>query len=280
VEILSQSEKTKEVTRPVNIPSNKKLQAERDGVDEFYSLRLSLLTTTSGLAVGTEAELLVARRELTKAWADAVVEVVGSQVTVDRQFEETRGDLVPLSVEKLHTLYREALKGGINIDLWTKSLTNRPKANFPEMMGTDLANVPPARGQDSDGSANGSLWVIWEQDLKLAGQDGFFACAVNPEAKTTVDNSYVSKFKRKVDKVSVVEEYEVIPAVYESVEIEEGIFESREVVPAVFASEEVVKEVTQVVPEEATYALTDNLKARRLKVHAYIGSLRQRGLRG
>jgi hypothetical protein len=288
VDILSSAEKTEEVSKKVKVPTDAQVKAAQEGVNTFYADQRTTLQGANVLGVLSEAEFQSRNDELLVEWGEELKRA-SSQQTVPKIEEQTKGDLVPLAVDKLHMLYREALKNNVNIDLWTKSLTNRPKATFPEMMGTDLANVPPDRNQVGDGTANGSLWVIWEQDLELAGQEGFFASAVNPGASTTQDAGYFSGYRTfertelewqeveiqppkteiQTEIVDVTEEGDVL---YESVEVtlEEGIYQSEQV--------PVQKRYTE--PETATYPLQQNLEARRAKVRAYVGSLLHKGLRG
>jgi hypothetical protein len=185
-------------------------------------------------------------------------------------------DLVPAAVAKLHAMYSAVVKAGQDVDRFTKTLTNRPKANFAELMGTDLANVPPSRNEVDDATTtDAALEQLWKQDLDIARYDGFFATAVNPAAKTTTENSYKAQLKTKTVTTTVTENVPVLNAEHFS---PYGYHTLGEEAP----TRPVTKTITSEVPTEkqGTYALATHLEARREKVQAYVDSLLLRGLRG
>lgn len=83
-------------------------------------------------------------------------------------------------VENLHQLYSRVVTSGGDVNAFTSRLTNRPKANLPEMLGTSV------EGLDSQ-----SLGILASTDPAFtANPQGFFASAVDPEAPVTQNATY------------------------------------------------------------------------------------------
>ena len=214
-------------------------------------------------------------RQRLRETADAqILEVRNRATALEDREVPVKLDLVPVSVAKIHGLYKEIAKQGGNLHLFSKGLTNRPKATFPEMMGTDLANVPPARNEVGDGTSNGSIENMHVQDPSLLLYDGFFAGAVNPAARTTKDNQYFSHVTETRRERQTVET-EVLLNI-QVLDVTTGQFET----PYTETETEIISTLVGGEQVNASYPLKEHLEERREKIKAYVDSLVHRGMRG
>jgi hypothetical protein len=277
VDILDPSERVEEVPRKVEIlnPTAAEVAATVSRLNEEYQAAVEEITS---IFVTTDQARQEDLNAATQSYADAVNAAKSGQTrTSTVVFDEVKLDLVPLAVEKLNKLYRSVVEDGDSVDLFTKTLTNRPKANFAELMGVDLTNVPPGRSQVGEVIATAaSLELLKQQDTQLATSDGFFAAAVNPTAPTTIDNTYSQEITIGFQTKRVTETVVLRPS---QVEFDtNGI----KVVDVPELTEERIREIQ--VPrtdvKQGKYDLTSNLLQRREKVQAYVDSLLFRGLRG
>lgn len=293
VDVLSQEERfkvfTREVTRVVEREMN---QSEIDAINEATQQATDVINVVyqeafnqsdagpdniAGFSSEEANEVVAEVQDALNKKIEAIA--AGATTSVTETVEEkVKLDLVPLAVQKLHDSYRKALKSEADISRFTAGITNRPKANFAELMGVDLQNVPPRRSDVNEAVATArSIEALKKQDPEIAENEGFFASAVNPQAKSTADNSYgTGKYGTVQVPRKVVEEVTVVP--------EEEVFDS-------FGNPQTIPEVTQSVEKvvydtergdevRGKYPLQENLEARREKVLAYVGSLMFRGMRG
>jgi hypothetical protein len=207
----------------------------------------------------------------------------------DIQLLYQSGKYVQAGVEYLLFLYRAALKTGANIDLFTQSITTRPKATFPEMMGTRIQF--PRSDPDESAFSLSEIVALKTTDPDLLKNDGFFHSAVDPLAPDTVNATFVAVKKRTSASVRVKKKDPV------EVSLPDG---SSAVLPfsaadlALAAKDEKGKPIlkdgalvietttftTTTEKSEGNYQLQNLLESRRRKVEAYVASLRSRGLRG
>jgi hypothetical protein len=293
VDVLSQEERFETVTRQVTRVVPRELnQSEIEAINAASQQAADVIGVVNQEAFNQSAVEGLGIAGFSPNDADEIVEDVqadlnskiaaitaGATVEVAETVEEqVKLDLVPLAVMKLHESYRKALESEANISRFTAGITNRPKANFAELMGIDLQNVPPKRGEVDEAVATArSIELLKQQDPELAENEGFFASAVNPQANVTANNSFgTGKFGTVQVPYTVLEEEVIVPA--------EETFDS-------FGNPVTIPEVTEFVEKtiydnergeevQGKYPLQENLEARREKVLAYVGSLLFRGMRG
>jgi hypothetical protein len=171
---------------------------------------------------------------------------------------------IPLSVEAVAGLYQQAVSTRSDVDLFTQSVSWRPKANLLEMMGSDLVE----RGTDSLAIDRVS---IRKTDAELIANEGFFATCVDPEAYTTIHAEFNALATRTIPVTQTTEVPEISLPV--------GNQQSRLILrPAKTVTSTTYKTVTK--NTKGNYELAKHLEARRSKILAYVDSLRLRGLRG
>ena len=278
VDRIPEAEQFDEVTtteqRTVTRPRTSAEQAQIDNLQNEIN-RLQGIQSTSTFVLN-ERDAEIAR--LTEELSNVTARIDSARVSTEEVpvTNRVRRDLVPQAVDTLNLLYRAAVQGNVDIVNFTNLITNRPKANFAEVMGINLQNVPPSRNEVDEAVATSlSLELLRSQDAALSANEGFFATAVDPTALVTSQNSYIASTTRVVTKTTLEEEV-VVP--------ERTVFDP--VTGAAIDVPEVTQQVEKVTQERQTetvtgkYALTENLNARREKVEAYVGSLLLRGLRG
>tara|TARA_R110002126_G_scaffold52672_7_gene142982 strand:- start:674 stop:1342 length:669 start_codon:yes stop_codon:yes gene_type:complete len=109
---------------------------------------------------------------------------VGLSLTAAADMDAFNKNPVVSSVNAISALYRRALANSIDIRRLTDSITNRPKANFVEMMGIVRAGIA------QDPAAFGFLD---ESDpALLENADGFFSTATRADANDTVNASFTA----------------------------------------------------------------------------------------
>jgi hypothetical protein len=171
------------------------------------------------------------------------------QTEFNRIFKDTKRGGITKSIDYLQVLYRTAVREGMDINLFAKSVTNRPKANLLQMLGKPLL-----LGLSEEEAS--SISTAFDDDPSL-GEYGFFATATDPTAPdTSLENTkYVA---RKGVTVSV-------PPVAEA---GTGRTDLSPKTKTVFEN------------SEGNYKLKEHLEARQKLVKKYLNSLRFRGLRG
>ena len=196
------------------------------------------------------------------------------QDLLERLPGEDTGDLLaddPLirSVAALQLLYQVVTGNEGNVNSFTQSLTQRPKANMVEVLGLSIAMAMERQG-DSTEEYFGSL-ALYDRIADELGEDGFFSAAVDPQSP--VDDTYVST-KRTYRRVVDVPEHQ-------EEEYKQDDFTLQFVGTGEFKTVKATYKTVSVEESESTnYGLKDAVKARQAAVLAYIRSLTFQGLRG
>ena len=112
---------------------------------------------------------------------EAENEVADSVFSEVAELFSTAGPMVA-SVKTLEILYKAAVDNDVDMRSFTSSITQRPKANFVEMMGSDVG-LP---------TSSDELNSLAATDPDAFEQEGFFVAAVDPTADTTVNSDYTT----------------------------------------------------------------------------------------
>ena len=175
------------------------------------------------------------------------------------------GEIAP-AVYALQLAYQQVIQAGADVNIFTQSLTWRPKANLIEMMGLDIGIGDVNVQYSLDGYVGTD--VLFDNEY-LDNYDGFFSTAVNPEAPSTVNATFTATTGRTIPTATATE----IPAVTVTVGGEEVVVQA--------ARSDTSTTYTEVAKgTEGNYELASHLEARQTKVKEYVASLRQRGVRG
>lgn len=173
---------------------------------------------------------------------------------IDAALSEDADPLVR-AVAYLQLLYQTLLEAQGDVDQFSKSLSQRPKANMAQMIG-----LPSTRGLTTLAE---EFWMD-----QLTSVEGFHSACV--DNGSTVDDNYVStKSYQKTVAVDVPAK-DILSSNTRGETVIEGQTEARTDYKSVSVTEN----------KTTSYGLADLLKKRQAVVQAYIDSLTYRGLRG
>jgi hypothetical protein len=188
--------------------------------------------------------------------------------------EDTGSDLL-LRVAYVQRLYQLAQQNSVDINSFTQSITQRPKANLTEILG--LYNITTASGVSTSEDNQVQNYVIEEiyAEHGEEGLEGFIGPAVDTDCSDLAENdSFVA---RHTTYNYVPEE---VQEVDESKSGEQVVGTEIKQVTVYKPKKTVVKAVPSTKETQGSYRLEEHLVKRREKVQAYLDSLRYRGLRG
>jgi hypothetical protein len=188
---------------------------------------------------------------------------------VDEEVTSYDSKALVRAVAYLQLLYQTILQSEGNLQAFTQSLTQRPKADMAQVIGLSTASSQSSYGQG--GYLDELETTIQAKIMADYGTDhGFFSSAVDP--LSPVDDSYtaVRKFRKKVIDQSGSSEPNMEINVATGKEEQLGWKDN----PATY------KTISTEEGSTTDYGLKNLVKARRAKVEAYVLSLTYQGLRG
>jgi len=170
-------------------------------------------------------------------------------------------DPLIVSVAYLQLLYQTVIQNEGNVQAFTQSLTQRPKANMAELVGV----IEAPEGATLSEEEQAALDVLYGAGFE---NSGFFSAAIDPDSP--VDDSYTTR--RSYTRTTTTE----TPAVENTKTDSDGAEWVESITPA--RSQTTTSSHTDT--ETTNYKLKEMVKARQYAVSKYIKSLTYQGLRG
>jgi len=166
--------------------------------------------------------------------------------------------IIARKVAELQFVYRTALTAGVNIDAFTASITQRPKANMAQILGVEFSTLATLAGTEE-------FQAVIEQVLNANLEpEGFMSVAVDPQAEDLNNDTFTA---------TTTETTYTFQSVTVGDRIEGGV--------SIPGAPTVVQVPTTVRSgEQGSYNLRELVETRRAFVQAYVDSLQDRGIRG